>query len=682
MSKSSEPAPAIAYPIRGTKLPYVSSLDGLRALAIIGVLLYHADLPWFPGGFLGVDVFFVISGYLITSLLLKEWQQYSRVDLKNFWLRRARRLLPALFLVIASTLGFAVVFLPHEVAGLRSDALAAVGYVTNWYLIFHHQSYFETVGRPAMLQHLWSLAVEEQFYLLWPLLFIAAMRGLRDRYRLPVILAGAAASTVLMVFLYKPDVDPSRLYYGTDTRAAGFLIGAALAFLLALPTPGILEKTVGGRFQVWVNSLPLDLIGLGAFSVLGWSFVRMDGFQPFLYQGGFTLVALTTAVLIAVAIHPRARLCSRLLSWGPLRWIGLRSYGIYLWHWPVFMVTRPQLDVRIDGLPLLALRLVVTGVLAELSYHYIETPIRSGALGRAWNAWREVHGVQRWRLGIRWAGAAGVLVVLFVALGESVVNAQPPAPPLYLSVQSIDTLDPVDVATPVAVASDPTLATAQPTAVDSTSAPQELITPEAPAPTKAAAFPTATALPASHPQSSPTPNTNPVWFQIKDFIPTPIRTPAQADRVTAIGDSVMLGAAPELEQAVPNIGINAAEGRQVSAGIDILQTRRAAGKLGTVVLIHLGNNGTFTAKQFDQMMQVLAGVKRVVFVDVKVPRSWIGPNNTVLADGVKRYPNAVLVDWLAVSYNRPELFWSDGIHLRPEGARIYADLIATAIKAP
>jgi lysophospholipase L1-like esterase len=144
----------------------------------------------------------------------------------------------------------------------------------------------------------------------------------------------------------------------------------------------------------------------------------------------------------------------------------------------------------------------------------------------------------------------------------------------------------------------------------------------------------------------------------------------------------MLGAAPELEQAIPNIGINAAEGRQVSAGIDILQTRRAAGKLGTVVLIHLGNNGTFTAKQFDQMMQVLAGVKRVVFVDVKVPRSWIGPNNTVLADGVKRYPNAVLVDWLAVSYNRPELFWSDGIHLRPEGARIYADLIATAIKAP
>src|SRR5919202_3192462 len=163
----------------GVRLSYLSGLDGLRALAVIAVLLYHAELGWLPGGFLGVEIFFVISGYLITSLLLAEWRQRGRIGLAAFWLRRARRLLPALYLLLAVTLAFAVVFLPGEVAGLRNDAIAAFGYVTNWYLVLANKPYFETVGRPPPLQHLWSLAVEEQFYLLWPLLFIDGMARLR-----------------------------------------------------------------------------------------------------------------------------------------------------------------------------------------------------------------------------------------------------------------------------------------------------------------------------------------------------------------------------------------------------------------------------------------------------------------------------------------------------------------------
>ncbi|HET6312879.1 MAG TPA: acyltransferase, partial [Chloroflexia bacterium] len=171
--------PGGEHAAQGGRLPYLPGLDGLRAIAVTGVLLYHAGMLWLPGGFLGVEVFFVISGYLITSLLLSEWQRHGRVNLLAFWLRRARRLLPALFLLIVSTLTFAVLFLPEEVAGLRGDAVAATGYVTNWYLIFNQQSYFETMGRPSLLQHLWSLAVEEQFYLLWPLLFVGGIRILR-----------------------------------------------------------------------------------------------------------------------------------------------------------------------------------------------------------------------------------------------------------------------------------------------------------------------------------------------------------------------------------------------------------------------------------------------------------------------------------------------------------------------
>jgi peptidoglycan/LPS O-acetylase OafA/YrhL len=199
------------------------------------VLLYHAGLAWIPGGFLGVEVFFVISGYLITALLLAEWRVRGRVDLKAFWLRRARRLLPALYLLLVVTLAYAVAFLPGEVAGLRGDALAAFGYVTNWYLVFGQESYFEAVGRPSLLKHLWSLAVEEQFYLLWPLAFAVGMgvgaTRLRRRRVVTVALAGAGASVVAMAVLYVPGVDPSRIYYGTDTRATGLLFGAALAFL-------------------------------------------------------------------------------------------------------------------------------------------------------------------------------------------------------------------------------------------------------------------------------------------------------------------------------------------------------------------------------------------------------------------------------------------------------------------
>ena len=422
------------------RLSYLPGLDGLRAFAVIAVLLYHADLSWIRGGFLGVEVFFVISGYLITTLLLTEWHQQGRINLVAFWLRRARRLLPALYLLLVVTLAFAVAFLPGEVARLRDDAFAAFAYVTNWYLILGEQSYFETVGRPSLLQHLWSLAVEEQFYLLWPLLLTVALWGLapsrrwqRSRLALYIALAGAAGSALLMAILYQPGGDPSRIYYGTDTRVAGLLVGAALAFVWA---PGQLPRWAGR-----IRPLLLDVAGLVALGALVWFYLWLDQYQPFLFQGGFTLVALATAVVILVAVHPHTHLGSHLLGWRPLRWIGLRSYSIYLWHWPVFMLTRPELDVPFTGLPLLALRLATTIVLADLSYRFVETPIRTGAFGRAWRALREAQGARRWRLGAYWSGVVGTGATFCVVLGLALAHAQPSAPPSYLSVESIHTED-------------------------------------------------------------------------------------------------------------------------------------------------------------------------------------------------------------------------------------------------
>ncbi|MFP4437821.1 MAG: serine hydrolase [Chloroflexaceae bacterium] len=353
--------------------PYLPGLDGLRALAVIAVLLYHADLP-VRGGFLGVEIFFVLSGFLITALLITEWLQHDRVNLTAFWLRRARRLLPALFVLLAGTLVIAT-FLPDaETVGLGSETLAALGYVMNWHLILGEQSYFTVGVRPSLLQHLWSLAVEEQFYLLWPLIFIAGVRFMRLRGLLVVTVALVIASTILTVVIFEPGADPSRIYYGTDTRAGGVLIGAILAMVWA---PW--RQPVGTRRRV---GQALDIVGVFGLIGLALATVHLFDSHPLLYRGGLTLVALGTVLVIMATSHPHARLLPTIISWGPIRWIGTRSYGIYLWHWPIFQVTRPVLDVPFDGSGLLAARIGAAMLLAELSYRCVELPVRRGAIGK------------------------------------------------------------------------------------------------------------------------------------------------------------------------------------------------------------------------------------------------------------------------------------------------------------
>ncbi|MDQ3705181.1 MAG: acyltransferase family protein [Chloroflexota bacterium] len=803
--QSEEPA------AQGWRLPYLPGLDGLRAIAVMGVLLYHAGMLWLPGGFLGVEVFFVISGYLITSLLLSEWQRHGSVNLPAFWLRRARRLLPALFLVIAVTLAFCVLFLPEEVAGLRGDVLAATGYVTNWYLIFNQQSYFEVMGRPSLLQHLWSLAVEEQFYLLWPLLFVAGMRFLRRGVVLLAALGGAVASFVLMALLYQPDVDPSRIYYGTDTRAAGLLMGVSLAFVWA---PWQHRAAVQAARWRWAKPLLIDLVGVGALAGIVCFFLYLDEFQPFLYQGGFAALGLVTVAAIAATVHPEARLIPRLLGVVPIRWVGLRSYGIYLWHWPVFMVTRPELDVPFDGPPLFILRMGVSLALAELSYRYVETPVRTGGLAGAWRALRTRPGVTWWNLAARRSGTA-VAFLACVAICVSVVNAQPPAPPSYLSGDSVEIFSSEDISPDGGLSEalgeyslnedrtpQPGPATSQPTQatthVESTATPLPTAEPTVTASATASATATATATvrvpdavtntgvnlrtgpgkaypiikvlargeglmligklrgngsyvvrtadgvegwafaaaltlkvdPANVPvveappvgqpappappstpkpvpptlplgnkpapptanasQDAPTAKPTDVPTSVPPEAPTAVPTPPPATgpvpiKITAIGDSVMLGAAKELVRVLGSIApteVDAVKSRQVSHAINTIRAKREAGKLGDVVVIHMGTNGTFTAKQFDQMMSLLTDVRRVIFVNVKVPRQWEANNNKVIAEGVQRYPNTVMIDWRAATAGQPALFSKDGIHLQAAGARLYGSLIAAQVQAP
>ena len=360
--------------------------------------------------------------------------------------------------------------------------------------------------------------------------------------------------------------------------------------------------------------------------------------------------------MIAACAHPYARLGSDVLGRQPLRWIGQRSYGIYLWHWPVYMVTRPQLDVPIEGLPLLALRVGITLVLAELSYRYVETPIRRGALGRAWRELRESEGVRRKQLSLAWVGAGVSILAVCVALGVAASQAEKPEPPYYLaSGDAIHTKAP----TPKGPAPDVKNAAATP-AVQSTNLDRR-------------ANPRIEA-----PEEKPA----------RDK-PDNKKLAAGADpggrvgSVSAVGDSVMLGSAVRLQKAVPNLTtIDAEVGFQAVSAIDVLAARRASGELGEVVVVHIGSNGVYTEEQFDQTMQVLKGVRRVVFVNVSVPRTWAEPNNEVIAEGVERYPDrAVLVDWYAASVDHPEYFVEDGVHLQIEGQKVYAALIAEQVEA-
>jgi peptidoglycan/LPS O-acetylase OafA/YrhL len=632
---------------------------------------------------LGVEVFFVISGYLITALLVTEWRRRGRIDLAAFWMRRARRLLPALYLVVVATLAYAVVFLPGEVAGLRGDALSAFGYVTNWYLIFGNESYFEAMGRPSLLRHLWSLAVEEQFYLLWPPVVAVGISLGARRWRLRrlmfVSLAVAGGSALLMAALYAPDIDPSRIYYGTDTRATGLLFGAALAFVWR---PG--ERTSretcarlarrgscpAGRLRRkwgWIRPALLDAVGLAALTGLAAFCLTVDEFQPLLYRGGFAAVGLTTAALIAVVAHPQARVGSRLLGWRPLRWVGERSYGIYLWHWPVFMVTRPDLDVPLDGARLLALRLAATVLLAHLSYRYVEQPVRHGSLGRAWRQLRRADASGRRDLGLRWAAFATPVLALCVVLGVAVWRAEAPAPPAYLATQEIHT------------ATEPALAAAD--------SPQNAPSPET---KNAQTAPAPKEQPARDEEESGNAASGAAGQQDpkngKDERDTGEATredgaAAATGPVSAIGDSVMLGSAGPFQKQVDVSVMDAEVGMQVPYTIDVLRSRAAAGQLGDTVIVHLGNNGVFTRGQFEEMMRVLEDVNRVIFVNVRVARAWETPNNRVIAAGVARHPNAELVDWYSASAGRPELFVSDGVHLQPPGQRLYAAMIREQVEA-
>ena len=610
-------------------LGYMPALDGLRAVAVALVIAYHLGYSGAAGGYIGVEVFFVLSGWLVCALLINEHQRTGIIGVTSFWLRRARRLLPALVTVIVGTLAVATVMEPGQLAALRSHGFAALAYHLNWRLIVDDQSYFQAAEGPSAFEHLWSLSIEEQFYLVFPVLCAFVLARWSRKVAVAAVVAAAVAATVLRFALYTPGVDPSRIYFGTDTRAAGLLMGVALGLFW---TPNRLRPHDSPRFTA-----ALDVMALVGAGLLAWYAFVLDAAQPVAFLGGFTAVQMGTLLLIAVAVYPAPTRTARLLSLYPVRWVGQRSYGIYLLHWPVIVFFSSAPGEQPESPASVAAQVALVIGLATLMNRLIEHPVRARGLGDAWrDAWSWVAGRVRGR-----PLAAGVAIfAAVVTLGASasvtrdVVTASPP-----------DTAQPESV---VITAATPAPATTVPaTTIPATTVPGSAVpdpaTPGAEAPAPAA----------------------PVAAAPAAFVPT-----------TAIGDSVLVGAAPALSARMgPSLAVDAVIGRQMEDAGALIAGMAADGRLGQVVLLHLGNNGPFTAEQIDEVFATIGADRTVLLVNVLVPRRWEGEVNDQLAAAAARHPNAQLIDWRSLVTSEPGLTRDDGFHLTPNGAERYADLV-------
>ncbi|MGD1033001.1 MAG: acyltransferase family protein [Candidatus Dormibacteria bacterium] len=612
---------------------YIAGLDGLRAVAVLAVVLYHLNVGWTSGGLLGVGVFFVLSGYLITDLLLAERERDGAIALGRFWLRRARRLLPALWVMLVVVTLWIVFLDPSQLGGIRGALLAALLYFSNWWYAFQHVSYFASFGAPSPLGHLWSLAVEEQFYLVWPLLLILALRFVHRRWLLMgLVIAGALASAWAMAALFQPGSDPTRVYEGTDTRAFQLLIGASLAIVWP-------SRNLTGPLSV-LRRRGLDALGGLGLAVIVVMVMDTNEYQAFLYRGGMVILSLATVAVIAALAHPAA-LLGRILGAPPLRWIGVRSYGIYLWHYPIIVLTTP---VDSTPGPLLALLQVgATVAVAGLSWHFVEEPIRRRGFRGVFAALV----APRWSFrGIPtglWAGLAGAGLVLGLSgVGLSGVISAAPASSV--------------VATPASLVVVPSAIRA--------------VNPRPPVPT---------APPCAPPPASPSPTAG-----------SPASPPAPSLlQATVIGDSIMIDVAPDLHQLLPNAYISGQVSRQMAALPAVIAQLSAAGELSPRLVIELGTNGPgWSPGQVAAVLRPLQ-LQRLVLVNAgndPAHPDWPPIINQELDQVAAQVPNTVVVNWAAASAGQPQYFtWGaapgDGIHPGPIGSEAMAVLIAEAVES-
>jgi peptidoglycan/LPS O-acetylase OafA/YrhL len=630
-------------------VPYLPGLDGLRALAVLAVIVYHANPAWLPGGFLGVEVFFVISGYLITLLLVAEEERTGAISLRDFWARRARRLLPALFTMMVLLIMWTSIRERDSLGALRGDVVAGALYGSNWFQVWVGAGY-TAVNDFAPLRHLWSLAVEEQFYVLWPVIMLVILRLGRDRLpRVAMWFLGIATAIAGLVALLMPTgrigescaSTPNAywtigerciskidlLYLSTPTRATGLLLGAALAIVwrpYALLRGPMKRK---GPMMDPVAIIGLILLGFLIYKVHIVHLIGEDGLHadPWLFRGGLFLTGIATLMVISAVAHQKA-FTGRVLGNVVLRTIGERSYGLYLYHWPVFQALRHETGIALKPHEFIA-AMLVTAVITEISYRYVELPIRERRLKESIQALlRSGPGELRRRISFGVIISCSIAFPVFAA--SSLVTADYKANDVQAS---------LDVG-------------------------QDSVTDVIGALTSST---TSATTPSSAPESTNSPTTTTTYV------------PPHYD-VFALGDSVMKGAAPALADL--GIVVDAVQDRQGKMGADIFVQLKVLGVTMDATVVHLGTNGPMSQETLDTMMQALSDVPRVVVLTIKANRGWTDSNNEKIRALPATYSNVTVLDWqLLATLCSGDCLTADGIHLEREGSDYYVQEIWKAL---
>lgn len=667
----------------------IPGLDGLRALAVIAVLAFHLWPTVVPGGYLGVDVFFVISGFLITTLLLRERRSGGETDLVGFWRRRVRRLIPALVIVVVTSIAVARIVSGGLLVNIHRQVLGAMTFSTNWVEIIAGGDYFDQTA-PSLFLTFWSLAVEEQFYLVWPAVFVVMVAVMehsgRRRFQLwPIPLVLAVGSAVLMGLMYSSTGSASRVYYGTDTHSFGIMMGVSLAFAFSGPTRPMSTEW-WARSRQWLG--PVALGGLVPMMLL------LDSESSFAYRGGIVLASVLTLVIVAV-MPGEETLLVRLFHLRPLVWVGERSYGIYLWHWPVLLIVTAALPPTAPGellSPWVALVvLVITFGLSELSFRFVEVKVIKGGFAALWN-----RSERRDRSGVRAGsyrgiggahGVEGLAPAHRVALGSFTVL-------LCIAVIGLVTAPRMSAAER-AVAEGQALIDSQELLVttggkSSGDADSGVSDPDSGMSEGVGREGSVYEVDDQDPSAEPGadaddangasgPNDSEGGTEVSGT------SAVSGDRIVGLGDSVMSGVAAGLYQKFPGIYIDAKPNRQWPAAVPIVESLLASGLMRDTVVLQFGTNAGLNGEQSKKALRTildsLGSDRLVVLVTVVGVSSWIPSTNATLREIAADHPNTVIADWNQTVRNNPGLLHDDRTHPNMAGMTTYSDLLAETIAA-
>ena len=612
------------------KSKYLPSIDSLRALAVLAVIIYHVDVNYLPGGFLGVDLFFVLSGYLISSLIIKEYRKTGSLNLYNFYIRRARRLLPAVYFMI--TVGLVVMVLFNEVLLRKSHLDAIFGYIysSNWWYIFHKLDYFDSFGAQSPFKHLWSLAIEEQFYMIFPLLFLLINRKKKSKdgtYKLNknflyVVLGLILVSLIAHILLF--DINNiSRIYFGTDTRAFSLLVGVVGAILY--PMEKLHTKVTPQQ------NIMYSVVSLVSIATLITVMIYTSEYNTWLYRGGFLLVAIIGLIVI-ISSGKQHTLMSRLLSFKPVVFIGKISYSLYLWHFPVLVLTTPVSEIGNPNIIFVILRVILTFALATASYVFVETPIRKLGFKNYINVvFKKLKKRPRKSRKV-YAGIVGLVSVLFLMgiFGKSVP---------FISTAFVKEME----------ANKETQFVNNGNNKDNN---QE--------------------------KSS---DSNKDSKDKKENKEDKNNSDKKYSSVLVMGDSLTVDIGEKFQELYPGAVIDGKIGRQLYVAVEEAKSYSKYNNENSAIIFQLGTNGPFTESQIEELVKEFDKAD-IYFVNIKVPRAWEKTVNAALKETQEKHSNVKIIDWYSVANSSKDLFEPDRVHLNQTGIAEMVTLIEKNLKRP